>query len=323
MKKTLFILAIVLCGSGVLFAQKPMTGFVGSGVSGIVDASLGMPVAGVASSAGYTITSGLPYSHLKKVEYSATADGGSYYEDEYFVFDPVTVADGQPPLNPHYKYNMHPDPKHYDVLAILNLIVTACGPGVTADFASGNSYESVPVAGYCWTKQNLREIVPGSRVYDDNTDDNFINKYGRLYTWYEAVGVDDNGSVMPTPDATTGFVQGMCPIGWHIPTGAEMTALRSIPDPLLNATTDWTGPHAGENTNEKDFSAYPAGIYNASLNRYEGLGTQTDWWSDVYTSNAGIVIAKVTEISYYCDVPMEKQFEASNAMSVRCVKDHD
>ena len=318
MKKTLFILAIVLCGAGMLFAQKPMKGFVSAGFSGS-SASFGMPVSGTTTSGSYTVTSGLPFSHLMKVSYTVEAMGGTDYTDDYFSFTPVTVA----AAGLYHKYVPHKEPKKYDVSVTLDLVVIPCGPGVYATYASGNSYESVPVAGYCWTKANLKEEVTGARVYDDQTDASFINKYGRLYTWYEAVSVPDDGSVMPTPDATTGFVQGMCPDGWHIPTDAEMTDLRGVPTPTLNATTDWTGPHASENTNETGFTAYPAGFYKASIERYEALGTQTDWWSSEFTTSAGITTVKVTEIAYYCDAPMEKQYDATNAMSVRCVKDHD
>ena len=328
MKKTLFILAIVLCGSGLLLAQDPMKGFVSGGGASIsssavtVDASIGMPLAGVVTAGGHTITTERPYAHLKKVEYSATAMGGTNYDDEYFSFHPVTVADGQPPLNPHRKYNLHPSPKKYDVLAILDLTVIACGPGEMATYTGGNSYETVPLAGYCWTKANLKEDVAGALVYEGHeTDNDFINKYGRLYTWYTAVGVAQGAT--PTPDATTGFVKGICPEGWHIPTGDEMTALRSYPAPDINATTDWTGPSASENNNQTGFTAYPAGFYNAALNRYESLGTQTDWWSSVYTTNAAITTVSVTEIAYYCDVPMEKFYDATKAMSVRCVKDYE
>lgn len=320
MKKTLFVLAIVLCGTGILFAQKPMRGFVcgaensGGSTSALVDMSLGMPVAGVTTATGYTITSGLPFAHLQKVEYAETVMAGDPYEDDYFEFNPVTVEDGQPPLNPHRNYVLHPDPRKYDVLAILDLTVISCP---AAEFPGGNSYESVFLGGYCWTKSNLKEEVEGARVYDDQTDADFINKYGRLYSWYKAVGVADGET--PTPDAD-GFVQGICPEGWHIPTGTEMEALRSYPAPDINATTDWTGPEAANNTNETGFTAYPAGFYNANTNRYEGFGTQTDWWSSVFTTNANIVTSTVTEIAYYCDSPMEKQYDASNAMSVRCVK---
>jgi len=319
MKKTLFILAIVLCGSSLLFAQKPMKGFVSGGTSGSIDVSVGMPVAGVVSSAGYSVTSGMPFSHLKKVKYSQQVTVGQDYNDEYFTFNPVTTTDIDATNNPHRKYVQNASPKKYDVLAVLTLLTTDCGPGVTADYPGGNSYQTVFLQGLCWTKSNLKEEVAGSRVYDDKTDADFIDKYGRLYTWYQAVGVAGDGSVMPTPDAN-GYVKGICPEGWHIPTGEEMAVLRSIPAPMLNATTDWLGEHAADNTNATGFTAYPAGMYTASLERYEGLGSQTDWWSSVYTSNANITTVKVTEIAHYCDVPMEKQYDATNAMSVRCVK---
>lgn len=306
MKKTLFILAIALCGVSVLFAQKPMKGFVSAGATTIdVDASFGEPIAGIAKQ-GHTVTLGLPYSQLDTLSYKDTVLGGTDFVDEYFSFTPATIEDN----GIHTKYIENGAPKKYDLRVILDLVVIPCGPGDTVTI-DGIKYATVPVADRCWTKRNLRSEIAGSRVYGDSTNESYIDTFGRLYTWNAAVAGD------PTPDATTGFVKGICPDGWHIPTVGEKAKLMTVDVATLNHPTLWEGTHETY-TNTTGFTAVPAGIYNAALDRYEGFGTQTDWWTDNNGTDDPII--SVIEIGYYCDKAMDKTQSADNAISVRCVK---
>lgn len=324
MKKTLFILAIALCGAGMLSAQG-MKGFVSAGEttptsSATADVSFGMPVAGVVSNDNYTVTVEKPFSHLQRVEFEdqtvwggtnldVTAEEGPYYH--YFEFHPVLYPKNNG-LN--QKYMPLKEPRNLDVLAQINLTVRPCGPGVEADYGDGrNSYESVPVANHCWTKKNLKETeeAPNSRVYGDNTDDNFIDTYGRLYTWSEAAQDAEINDY--------GYMQGICPEGWHIPTVQERADLDALPVADINDETSWQGTHETY-TNVTGFTAMPAGIYNAALDRYESFGTQTDWWTD-NNGNTSASEISVIEISYYCTNAMNKTQNANNAISVRCVKD--
>lgn len=214
--------------------------------------------------------------------------------------------------------------------SVVTLYVTGC-PTSVAD-GDGNSYNTVVLAGYCWTQSNLRAThyadgtmaIAKPLVYNplplaDETST--ANTYGRLYTWYSAVAVPEDGSAMPTPDEK-GYIQGICPNGWHIPTSTEMAALLAQSAPSVRSTTLWTDPYAGSNTNSTGFTAVPAGMYNSSLDRYESLGTQTDWWSAVYSHNTTThtTLAHVITCAYFCDGMMENSYTASDAVSVRCVK---
>lgn len=305
MKKTLFILAIALCGVSVLFAQKPMRGFVSGGATDAgVDATFAMPVADVVKDSPVTL--GMPFSQLDRYEYKDTVLGGTDFVDEYFSFTPATIEDD----GLHHKYLVNGADKKYDLSVTLDLYVIPCGPGDTI-LIGEDKYATVPVANRCWTKRNLRLYVDGSRVYGDNTVESYIDTFGRLYTWNAAVANN------PTPDAETGFVKGICPEGWHIPTVGERTRLDDIDVATLNHTTLWQGTHEPY-TNTTGFTAVPAGIYKTALDRYEGFGTQTDWWTD----NNGVANSQISviEINYYCDKAMDKTQDAENAISVRCVK---
>ena len=82
-------------------------------------------------------------------------------------------------------------------------------------------YNTVLIGNQCWIKENLDvgEMITGSR---DQSNNNIIEKYcynnsldsckkyGGLYLWSEAIQYK-NG------DYNT-IIQGICPVGWHIPT---------------------------------------------------------------------------------------------------------
>ncbi|MBQ3735056.1 MAG: hypothetical protein II859_13990 [Bacteroidales bacterium] len=316
MKKTLFILAIALCGAGVLSAQH-MKGFVSAGVAGGIDASFGMPVAG--PNADNTLTLEVPYSQLEKVVIDTTVLGGTRnYDDGYFTFDIITMDSA----GTYQKYIKLRDARNLDVLATLNLTVRPCGPGVTVQDTVDNTiiYETVPVAGYCWTKQNLRTPSDSAASYHDEAG--FGEIYGLLYPWYDAVKVNPDGSEEPTA-SSTGYVRGICPPSWHLPTMEEFEALSTVKTQDLRATTLWIDPRASENTNNSEFTALPAGKYNSSLSRYEDLGTATYWWSTTfYKSGSTITSAKVYVCAWYCESVLESIIPIKDKVSVRCVKEY-
>lgn len=313
MKKTLFILAIALCGAGVLSAQH-MKGFVSAGVKGDIDASFGMPVAG--PNADNTLTLEVPYSQLELVVIDTTVLGGTRnYDDGYFTFDTVKMTDA----GTHQKYIKMRDARNLDVLATLNLTVRPCGPGEDVTDVAGIVYETVPVAGYCWTKQNLRTPSDSASTYKDSVANGVT--YGLLYPWYDAVKVASDGSEDTT--AVDGYVQGICPDGWHLPTTEEFAALSTVKTQDLRAKTLWIDPRASENTNNSDFTALPAGKYNSSLSRYEGLGTETSFWSTTYyKTGSTITSAKVFVCAWYCEGVLESILPIKDKVSVRCVKEY-
>lgn len=187
-----------------------------------------------------------------------------------------------------------------------------------------NTYHTVVVGNYCWMQSNLAAThysdsteISKALVYSDilhpNTNSNLAT-YGRLYTWFSAVRTPEGSSVAPAVD-NLGFVQGVCPDGWHIPTVVERATLETVSAEDLRTSEFWVAPN--NNTNSTGFTALPAGKFNAALNRFEGLGTQTDWWMDAVTQHPTSLL-----ISYFCDTPQSFINNTNDALSVRCVKDH-
>ncbi len=107
-----------------------------------------------------------------------------------------------------------------------------------------------------------------------NGNENNVDTYGRLYTWY---AVNDSRNV--------------CPTHWHVPTQAEWTTLtdylggQSIAGGKLKeaGTTHWISPNTGA-TNEMRFTALPGG-YRLSSGGFGGLGSDGAWRSSTVNSS--------------------------------------
>ena len=194
--------------------------------------------------------------------------------------------------------------------------------------ADGNPYNTLVMDElYCWTKENMHTLhyadctadgtqsqggdaeglVYHSFQYPNETEN--LNTYGRLYTWNAASGNAD--------PATEGYVRGICPCGWHIPTAVEKALLALHPAEEINSTELWVEPN--NNTNSTGFTALPTGYYNPALGRFEGLRSNTGFWAMGMesVSNASAVV-----VPYYCDSPMVEPHITSEALSVRCIRDN-
>jgi len=183
---------------------------------------------------------------------------------------------------------------------------------------------------YCWTQTNMTAVhysdnsdVANALVYSSsmspNEDEN-LQIFGRLYTWYSAMNVSEDGSETPVCD-DNGFCQGVCPEGWHIPTAVEMNALHTYATADLNSTEQWLGPIV--NTNSTGFSALPAGQYNAQTDRFENLLTHTNFWSASSTASTVYPEALTLMLESFCAESILVNESTSNAYSVRCVKDYE
>lgn len=208
--------------------------------------------------------------------------------------------------------------------SIVHLYVILCAPVTDYD---GTTYNAVIVSNVCWTKENLRSEhdangndIPGKMVYYSadfpNTNDN-LDTYGRLYTWYSTVGLPENSADtdVPTPGAN-GFVQGICPEGWHVPTLNDMQKLMANPAPTLRSTNLWLIP----GTNTTDFTALPAGEFNPNAKRFENLLGQTGYWTCVPISPTSSATAYYGRLDCWCGEYRIDDVTGNYGLSVRCVK---
>lgn len=123
--------------------------------------------------------------------------------------------------------------------------------------------------GKIWMCENLDYGTSG--VYYNNDEPTYGwngLKYGKLYTWDEAVATANEIS------------------GWHLPSNDEWTALRaaaggkSVAGTKLKSTTGWS---EGNGTDDFGFTAFPAGYqYSGS---FYNLGRLTQLWSVTESSS--------------------------------------
>jgi uncharacterized protein (TIGR02145 family) len=201
-------------------------------------------------------------------------------------------------------------------------------PASVDDF-EGYTYNVIPLAGLCWTT-NLRSTIYSSdgstpitfakpyysSLYHDTNYN--TNIFGLLYTWYSAVHVPESSTVAPVPDAN-GFVQGICPNGFHVPSQAEWARLEPYPSSQLRSTQYWLNP-PGPGTDDYNFDARPAGWYNGAIDQYQDLYGFTGWWAAEDSGSGGS--SSYFRITYYCNVIETFTMNKNDALSVRCVMDY-
>ena len=192
----------------------------------------------------------------------------------------------------------------------------------------GQTYKTVTIGTQTWMAENLSyadstampNLKGNSWCYDNSADS--CAKYGRLYTWTAAMNIASSyrsewaSAVISTPQ------QGVCPVGWHIPTDAEWTTLENavggedVAGTALKSTSGWNeGGNGG--TDAYGFSALLAGgrhkfgeFYGAGNNAYFWLATEHD---------TGYAYCRYLIYNYEY-MGSDYDFKAY-AFSVRCLKD--
>lgn len=204
-------------------------------------------------------------------------------------------------------------------------------PGCSSsDFVDyqGHAYPVVAIGEQCWFKQNLRasSYADGSpipvyefdvewgnlsfgAVCDYNNDASIAATYGKLYNGWAVL--DDRG---------------LCPAGWHIPTGSEWNMMLATLGGDIYAMeglgasmpefSNWDG------NNSSGFSALPAGS-RASTGQFGGLGQAAVFWGagdaagSTYLFSAGLY-GSYLQLNEYT---VQQQWVADRGSSVRCVAD--
>lgn len=172
------------------------------------------------------------------------------------------------------------------------------------DTRDGKKYKIVKIGTQTWMAENLNYTTSNSWCYDDNVAN--CTKYGRLYTWHDALTA--------------------CPSGWHLPDDVEWTTLSnylggiSIAGGKMKSTTDdWASPNTGA-TNSSGFSGLPGGYRKFDNGVFYSIGIYGNWWSrtqNIYNRTHGNV-----KYLYRNNDNLEGGSSLkSNGASCRCVRD--
>ena len=151
------------------------------------------------------------------------------------------------------------------------------------DKRDGKIYKKVRIGDQIWMAENLRYEADGSVCNDVGwwNPPSACEYYGRLYDWNTAMNGEHSSNSVPSG------VEGVCPVGWHIPSDAEWTEL--IDYVGVNAGTklkarefhDNTTIKAPDGTDKYRFSALPGGraSYIDGVCQSGSTGTSASWWS--------------------------------------------
>jgi uncharacterized protein (TIGR02145 family) len=172
----------------------------------------------------------------------------------------------------------------------------------------GQTYKTVVIGTQTWMAENLNYNISGSTCNSDCV------KYGRLYTWYQAM-------------TNVGFIEpkhpyrGACPQGWHIPIDTEWTKLTNFvgSDDVgtkLKATSSW--PNCGPSGSGNSFLCEDTYGFSALMSSFSN-----GWWTANEPLNHYLdpllytYIFVILDINNY-DSHLVDKYEF---YSVRCLKD--
>jgi uncharacterized protein (TIGR02145 family) len=216
-------------------------------------------------------------------------------------------------------------PGNFSTETKIRLTASYCCGFVLVDSRDGQSYNTVQIGDQCWLAANLNigAMIPGSNnmtnnsviekyCYNDNPAN--CNVYGGLYLWDEMMSYVNNPGV-----------QGICPVGWHLPSDPEWMTLRdflggsSVAGGKIKeaGTSHWLPPNGGA-TNESGFTALPGGQGHS---QYFYLGE----WAFFHSSTEySTEYAMTWFISYEFPAFFGPQGDQKTweGKSVRCVKDN-
>jgi len=156
--------------------------------------------------------------------------------------------------------------------------------GLLKDSRDGQIYRTVQIGSQTWMAQNLN-YAGGTTVVGkcyNNSADSCI-KFGRLYTWAEAMAGSASSSASPSG------VKGVCPGGWHVPSDAEWAALTTIVAAqvgarqegyALKSSSSWSpsGTTSGNGGDGFGFRVLPAGIRSID-GTFSNVGDNAVFWS--------------------------------------------
>ena len=178
-----------------------------------------------------------------------------------------------------------------------------------------SNYKTISIGEQRWMAENLDYNVEGSKCYGNSADS--CAKYGRLYTWTTAMGGASSSSANPSG------VQGVCPVGWHLPSDGEWTTLTNYvgsgAGTKLKSQSGWVD---GNGTDEYGFSALPGGTDAQGSGCYGAewcdAGFRGSWWSATAPASDG---ATYRTMRYDIDYVHIYTFYKSKFFSIRCVAD--
>ena len=212
----------------------------------------------------------------------------------------------------------------YDTLTISYALPANACPGIPVVVYEGKTYHTIQIGTQCWMKENL-DVGLIKSSFEPLTNNGIIEKYcydddplncevdGAFYSWDEMMNYVASSNLVPSG------IQGICPVGWHIPSDAEWDILTlylggsGVAGGKMKETSSchWYNPNVGA-TDEFGFDAHGTGDrgWDGSFSAYKG---RVSFWSS-YDSWMRRMQSDNAEL-------LRSPPYSSAAYSVRCLKD--
>jgi uncharacterized protein (TIGR02145 family) len=139
-----------------------------------------------------------------------------------------------------------------------------------------------------------------------------INRSGAYYGSSSDVGC--SGTATGTSGTAPGACQGICPVGWHIPTGNSSGEYQALHNAIGDCSTS--------NDDCWDASSAWEGVLGGGCNSTGSLTNQShsaDYWSSTYYND--IDAYYLYFIYFYMD-PGTRNYAKSDGRAVRCVRNY-
>jgi uncharacterized protein (TIGR02145 family) len=198
---------------------------------------------------------------------------------------------------------------------------------------AGKTYHTVQIGTQCWLKENLDAgtMIQGEQEQTDNgviekycydNDPNNCVTYGGLYQWAEAVQYKNGATNTRYPTQPfSGNIQGICPIGWHIPTKDEFNNLMASVQNNGNKLKEiGQGYQIGAGINTSGFSALLAGFRTINpSSEFSKINGNSTFWSSTYSHNNVAYYFENLWYNEWCYIS-NIGYVKGYGMSIRCIK---
>ena len=193
------------------------------------------------------------------------------------------------------------------------------------DTRDGNTYKTVIINKMRVFAENLRyadsitnvNLKGQTKCYDFKEKNCSIG--GRYYTWTAALDLNSQWQRNNAASLIGKPHQGICPDGWHIPTGEEWKAILASVESAaqqMNGFSGWTAA-----TDDKGFSAIPTGFYNYSSyssTYFFYTGENAYFWSSTEANTGSASVWKVSTNGTSLDNGSKQ-----TAYPVRCIETYE
>ena len=220
--------------------------------------------------------------------------------------------------------------------------IAAPCPGIpTVTDVEGNVYNTVQIGAQCWMRDNLRTAfysngtaISLNGYYNDNSSYFPLVERGYLYNWNVAMHGAASSNTIPSG------VQGVCPIGWHLPSNAEWTQLTDYLSSqnmfvcgdysesvgkAIASTTGWSYfselcavGNSQSTNNATGFSAVPAGCWKGAFEHFDGDREFAFFWSSTVYYGSWAWSCHLANLNDYI---FNDEIDGIDGLSVRCLRD--